>query len=142
MVSDGHWHCTNVLLEELHPRAELVSGHPRRLYMGHGIAPEGVVVKEGLGRQAARSLHPETARQRIRSGARRSIERLANIPVMRLVGGIDLEVDFVTTAMADSCERVPGVKRLGSRTVGYTSEDYVEVYMLMLALVDLAAMAV
>jgi len=219
IVSDGHWTCTNLLPEELHSRAELVSGYPRRLYMGQGMGSgfdaaflvgyhasagtpdavldhsyadpnlvmavrlngkaqsegslngylcgayhcpvvlitgdaaavsemhrfvvelEGVIVKEGLGRQAARSLHPEEARARIRSGARRAIERLAEIPVMRFDGRIEMEVDFVSPAMADSCERVPCVKRLAARTVGYASDDYVEVYMLFLALVDLARAA-
>jgi D-amino peptidase len=216
VVSDGHWTCANLLPEELHPRAELVSGYPRRLYMGAGMGPgfdaaffvgyhaaagtpdavldhsyadqrvvqqvrlggvpqcegsltgylcgtfdcpvalftgdaaavsqmhefvlevEGVVVKEGLGRQAARSLHPQVARDRIRSAAARAIERLCNVPVMRLQGPARLEVDFVTAAMADSCERVPCVTRLGPRTVGYTSDEYVDVYDLFLALVDLA----
>jgi len=103
---------------------------------------EGVVVKEGLGRQAARSLHPQVARDRIRAGAARAIERLRNIPVMRLHGAVELEVDFVSTAMADSCERVPDVARLGPRTVGYASEEYVDVYNLLLAMVDLASAAV
>jgi D-amino peptidase len=216
VVSDGHWNCTNVLPEALHPRAELVSGYPRSLYMGTGMGPgfdaaffvgyhaaagtpdavldhsyapfrvvhevrlggvpqsegslngylcgafdcpvalftgdaaavsqmhefvlevEGIVVKEGLGRQAARSLHPTVARERIRAGATRAIERLSNIPAMRLDGAVALEVDLVSAAMADSCERVPCVTRLGPRTVGYTSEEYVDVYRLFLALVDLA----
>jgi len=43
--------------------------------------------------------------------------------------------------MADSCERIPCVTRLGPRTVGYASEEYVEVYDLFLALVDLAMAA-
>jgi D-amino peptidase len=216
VVSDGHWTCVNVLPEELHPRAELLTGYPRRLYMGEGIGPgfdaaflvgyhaaagtpdavldhsyaeprvvhqvrlggapqsegsltgylcgafdcpvalftgdaaavsqmhelvvevEGVVVKEGLGRQAARSLHPEVARERIHAGARRAIERLANIPVMRAAAPVELEVDFVTPAMADSCERIPCVTRLGPRTIGYRSDAYIDVYRLFLALVDLA----
>lgn len=220
VVSDGHWTCVNLDPEELHPRAELVGGYPRRHYMGAGMGPgfdaaffvgyhaavgtpdavldhsyadprvvhevrlggvaqcegsltgylcgvfdcpvalftgdaaavsqmhefvlevEGVVVKEGLGRQAARSLHPQVARDRIRTGAARAIERLGNIPPMRLAGRVELEVDLVSAAMADSCERVPCVARLGPRTVGYASEDYFEVYDLFLALVDLAAAAV
>ncbi len=219
VVGDGHWNCTNLLPEELHPRAELVAGHPRRMYMGEGMGPgfdaafmvgyhaaagtrdavldhtyanwdvvrevrlggvtqsegsltgylcgvfgcpvalftgdaaavsqmhafvlevEGVVVKEGLSRQAARSLHPEVARQRIRAGAARAIERLPTIPPMRLKGRVGLEVDLGTTAMADSAERVPCVTRLGPRTVGWASDDYVEVYRLLLALVDLAEAA-
>ncbi|TMC03297.1 MAG: peptidase M55 [Chloroflexi bacterium] len=220
VVSDGHWTCVNLDPEELHPRAELVSGYPRRRYMGAGMGPgfdaaffvgyhaavgtpdavldhsyadprvvrqvrlngtpqsegsltgylcgtfdcpvalftgdaaavsqmhefvlevEGVVVKEGLGRQAARSLHPHVARERIRAGAKRAIERLDNIPPMRLEGTVELEVDLTTTAMADSCERVPCVRRLGPRTVGYATAEYVEMYDLFLALVDLAMAAV
>jgi len=220
VVSDGHWSCANLLPEELHPRAELVSGYPRRHYMAEGMGPgfdaaffvgyhaaagtpdavldhsyagwqvvrevrlggvaqsegsltgylcgtfdcpvalftgdaaavaqmhefvlevEGVVVKEGLSRQAARSPHPTVARERIRAGATRAIERLSNIPVMRLDGRAELEIDLGTAAMADSCERVPAVRRLGPRTVGCASEDYVEAYRLFLALVDLAQAAV
>jgi D-amino peptidase len=216
VVSDGHWNCTNLLPEELHPRAELVSGYPRRLNMAAGLGPgfdaafmvgyhaaagtqdavldhtyadpravlevrlggrpqsegsltgylcgqfdcpvalftgdaaavaqmhrfvlevEGVVVKEGLGRQAARSLHPQAARERIRAGAQRAIERLSNVPPMRLDGRAELEVDLGTTEMADSVERVPGIVRLGARRVGYASDDYVALYRLFLALVDLA----
>jgi len=220
IVSDGHWTCLNLLPNELHPRAELVSGYPRRFYMASGMGPgfdaaffvgyhasagtpdavldhsyadqrfvhevrlggvpqcegsltgylcgtfdcpvalftgdaaavsqmhefvlevEGVVVKEGLGRQAARSLHPQVARDRIRTGAARAIERLGNIPPMRIDGTVELEVDLVSPAMADSCERVPCVTRLGPRTVGYASSEYVDIYNLFLAMVDLAMAAV
>jgi D-amino peptidase len=219
LVSDGHWNCVNVLPDELHPRAELVNGYPRRLYMASGMGPgfdaafmvgyhasagtsdavldhtyadpnlvtavrlngavqsegsltgylcgvfdcpvalftgdaaavsqmhefvlevEGVAVKDGLGRQAARSLHPRAARERIRAGARRAVERLPNIPAMRLQGRIELEVDFVSAAMADSAARVPCVTRLSARSVGYSADDYLEVYLLFLALVDLAKAA-
>jgi D-amino peptidase len=219
VVSDGHWNCTNLLPEKLHRRAELVSGYPRRLYMGAGVGPgfdaaffigyhasagtpdavlehsyadgglvlevrlggvaqsegslngylcgcfdcpvalftgdaaavsemhrfrlevEGVVVKESLGHQAARSLHPDVARERIRAGARRAMQRLATIPPLRLEGRAELEVDFVRPAMADSAERVPGVLRVAPRTVAYAAEDYAEVYRCFLALVDLARVA-
>jgi D-amino peptidase len=219
VVSDGHWFGTNLLPEELHPAAELLSGSPRRLYMAEGMGPgfdaaffvgyhasagtrdavldhsgadprlvgevrlngaaqsegslngylcgyfdcpvalftgdaaavsemhgfllevEGVVVKESLAQQAARSLHPEVARQRIRSGARRAFQRLDNIAPMRLQGEMELQVDLLRTAMADSCERVPGVRRVGSRTVAYAGHDFVQLYKLYLALVDLAQAA-
>src|SRR5919201_3111849 len=45
---------------------------------------EGVVVKEGLGYQAARSVHPDEACGRIRTGACRALERLGNIPPLRV----------------------------------------------------------
>ena len=72
---------------------------------------------------------PEVARARIRQGARRAIERLSTIPPMRLEGRVELEIDLVTAEMADSAERVPCVTRLAPRTVGYASDDYVELYL-------------
>jgi D-amino peptidase len=219
VVNDGHWLGSNLILEELDPVAEVISGYPKPLYMCEGMAPgfdaaffvgyhgragtqdavldhsyadsrvvhevridgerqsegslngylcgafdcpvalftgdsaavsqmhefclevEGVVVKEGSGRYAARSLHPRVARERIRIAARRAIERLDNIPPMRKEGRLELQVDFVHTAGADAGERVPGVRRAAPRTLSYASDDYVAVYRLYLALVDLAAHA-
>lgn len=103
---------------------------------------EGVVVKEGMGRYSARSLHPEIARERIRVGARRAIERLHNIPPIRFEGRTELEVDVFYPVMADLCERIPGVRRLGPKTVAYATEDYMELFKCFLALVTLASSAV
>jgi len=104
------------------------------------VGLEGVVVKESLGPCAARSLHPEVARERIRSGARRAVERLGTIPPLRLEGQLELEVDVAHPAMADSAERVPGVRRLGPCTLRWVSDDYVELYRCLSALVDLAGL--
>jgi D-amino peptidase len=103
---------------------------------------EGVVVKEGIGRYSARSLHPTVARQRIREAAKRAIERLDNIPPLRAEGRLDLEVDLVHPVMADVCERIPAVERRGPRTVGYASEDYLDVFKLFLALGSIGSTAV
>jgi len=78
---------------------------------------EGIVVKEGVSRYSARSLHPSVARARIREGAKRAIERLENIPPLVQEGRIEIEVDLFHTAMADVCEWIPGIERRGSRTV-------------------------
>ena len=106
------------------------------------LTVEGIVVKEGLGRYSARSLHPTVARQRIRDGAKRAIERLENIQPLRQEGGLDLEVDLVSPVVADVCERIPAVERRGPRTVGYAGDDYLEVFKLFLALGSIGGTAV
>jgi D-amino peptidase len=103
---------------------------------------EGVVVKEGIGRYSARSLHPTVARQRIREGAQRAIERLENVPVFKQEGSLDLEVDLVHPVIADVCERIPGLERRGPRTVGFVGDDYLEVFKLFLALGSIGSTAV
>ena len=99
---------------------------------------EGVVVKEGLGFESARSLHPDEACSRIRTGACRALERLANIPPLRVEGRAEMEIDFTNPGGADRAELVWGVRRESDLTVAFVSQDYLEVFKLMLALVTLA----
>ena len=103
---------------------------------------EGVVVKEGVSRYSARSLHPSVARARIREGAKRAIERLENIPPLVQEGKLDLEVDLFHAVMADVCEWIPGIERRGPRTIGYASDDYLEVFKLFLAVTTIAGTAI
>ncbi len=219
VVNDGHWNGNNLLLEELNPAVEVVTGHGRPLSMAEGMGPnfdaaffvgyhasagtldavldhtyadpaqvmevrlngrpqsegslngyvcgafdcpvalftgdstavsqmheyclevEGVVVKEAVGREAARSLHPSVAQARIRTGARRALERLSNIPALAPAATSEFEVDFQSVALAEACLRIPGVRREGPRTVAFGSADYLEAFRLFLALVDLAGTA-
>jgi D-amino peptidase len=99
---------------------------------------EGVVVKEGLGYQTARSLHPDEACNRIRTAACRALERLHNIPPLHVGGRAEMEIDFTNPGGADRAELIWGVRRLSDLTVAFGGDDYLDVFKLMLALVSLA----
>lgn len=101
-----------------------------------GTAVETVVVKEAVGRFAARSLAPSVACQRIRAGATGALER-KHTP-FTFEPPIRLEVDFVVSQMADLAELVPGARRIGGRSVGYTGDDYREVFRAWRAMYNLA----
>jgi D-amino peptidase len=214
LVNDSHWLTRNLLAEELHPEAELLSGGPKRLSMMEGIQSgfdaamfigyharagtrhaiidhtytsrvyearingrpvgelalnaamagvhgvpvalvsgdqalaaetrsllgdgvEAVVVKEAVGRFAARSLAPSVACQRIREGAATALKR--NHTPFAFVTPIRLEVDFILSQMADMAELVPGSERTGGRTVGYTAPEYQEVFQAWRAMYNLAS---
>ena len=219
VVSDGHWNGRNLLAEEMHPVAEVLTGSARPLGMCQGIGPgfdaaffigyhaaagsrdgtlahtydsplavtevrlngkvqseaalnaavcgyfecplalvsgdataisqahdvvlevEGVTVKEATGGHSGRSCHPAEARDRIRAGARRAIQRLDSIPLARVESPVELQMVFTTAAMADQCGQVPDVRRTADTTVCYRAEDYLQVFQLMLALTTLAAAA-
>ena len=213
VVNDSHWLMRNLLAEELNPKAELMSGGPKRLSMVEGIdggfdaamfvgyhakagtrnatidhtytsrvyearingqpvgelalnaamaglhgvpvalvsgdqalaaeakallgsALETVVVKEAVGRFAARSLAPSVACQRIRAGAAAALKR-KHAP-FTFKPPIRLEVDFGVSQMADMAELVPGSSRTGGRTVSYTADDYREVFRAWRAMYNLA----
>lgn len=102
-----------------------------------GQSVETVVVKEAVGRFAARSLTPTLACERIRVGATAALRRSHR--AFTLPAPIQLEVDFVETQMADMAELVPGSVRTAGRRVSYTGDDYREVFRAWRAMYNLAS---
>jgi D-amino peptidase len=213
VVNDSHWLMMNLLAEELHPAAELLSGGPKlrsmvegveegfdaalfvgyhaRAGVGHAVidhtytdgvheariggrpvgelglnaafagtygvpvalvsgdqslaaeardllggAVETVVVKHAVGRFAARSVAPSVACGLIREGTIAALGRRHE--PFRFPAPIRLEVEFARTQMADMAELVPGSVRTSGRTVGFTHDDYREVFRAWRALYNLA----
>jgi D-amino peptidase len=213
LVNDAHWLMRNILAEELHEAAELMSGGPKPLSMMQGIelgfdaallvgyhgragtphavidhtytdrvhgvrlngrpvgelglnaalagayevpvalvtgdqaiaaealdllpGVETVIVKEAVGRSAARSVAPAVARSRIRHGVVRALRRKHQPFVVQ--PPITLEVMFAGTGMADMAELVPGATRVDGRTLRYVHDDYREAFRAWRALYNLAA---
>jgi D-amino peptidase len=102
-----------------------------------GAGVETVVVKEAVGRFAARSLAPAVACDRIRVGAAAALKRKHQPYTLK--PPIRLEVDFIVSQMADMAELVPGSVRTGGRSVSYTGGDYPEVFRAWRAMYNLAA---
>jgi D-amino peptidase len=102
-----------------------------------GDQVETVVVKQSVGRFAARSLAPTVACQRIRTGAAAAL-RKKHVP-FTFDSPIGVEVDFVESHMADMAELVPGSHRVGGRTVRYSGSDYLEVFRAWRAMYNLAS---
>jgi D-amino peptidase len=89
---------------------------------------EGVVVKEALGFHSARTLTPAAAQARIREGARRAVERLAQGDFQPLEPSRDpvLELTFQAYRPAEVLAYLPVVERAGARTIRYRAADMVE----------------
>jgi len=217
LVNDSHWTMRNLLAEELHEAAELLSGGPKPRSMMEGIdggydaalcigyhgragtraaildhtytdrlidvrlngrsvgelglnaalagvfdvpvvlvsgdaalATEAhdllgdevatVIVKEAVGRHAARSLAPAVACRRIREAATKALKRKGAKP-FRVEAPITLEADFSKTVEADMAELVPGSMRTSGRTVAFTHHDYKEVFRAWRAMHNLAGVS-
>ncbi len=102
---------------------------------------EAVEVKRAIDKYTALSLHPTRAQEAIREGARRALGRLADFTAYTVGSPTTLRVAWNSTSIAALCENIPGVKRVGSREVEYTSADYVELYRLLRVMLSLAASA-
>lgn len=90
----------------------------------HAFLPdcEGVVVKEGISRFSARSIHPVRARELIEQGVRRALRDRDRKQLLKLTEPLTMEIDYFCSAGADTASLVPGVKRISPRTVSFTGD--------------------
>jgi D-amino peptidase len=84
---------------------------------------ELVVVKESFTRFGASNLHPEMAQAMITDGARRAVERVADVKPPSISLPATLEVEVQTADMAEVASWVRGAERTGVRTVSIRGED-------------------
>jgi len=100
---------------------------------------ETVTVKEGVGRFAARCLSPSKARALIEKGATRAIKNISKFKPYRIKPPIKMDVSFIHTGMTEMAELLPGAKRINGRTVSFFSDNYLEAFKALRAMITLAA---
>lgn len=89
-----------------------------------------VATKEGIDRFSAKLIPPEESRTLIRNGAKEAVLNLRSFKPKRLIPPIRLEIDFTGPTMATICSFIPGVERIGPRTISYDHQDYRTIYNL------------
>jgi D-amino peptidase len=101
---------------------------------------ERIVVKTGSGGNAAASFHPTFARDLIRSGAERAVQRAVAGELQPLIVDtpVVIEIDYRNAVAADYAAIVPGAERVGDRGVRFEAADAVTAYRGFLAGVRLA----
>jgi D-amino peptidase len=102
---------------------------------------ETVVVKWAIGRLAARTMHPERARSSIREAATRVVGHARRYRPYIVDAPVRIEMDTVTTAVADAAAVVPGAVRTGPRTIAFEANDADTAFRAMIALVRLGGTA-
>jgi D-amino peptidase len=104
------------------------------------LGPELVTapVKEAMGRMAARLLPAEEARNRLKEAAMEALSKKDKIAPFRLNPPCAFEVEFNNSAQAELPALLPEVKRLNPRAVTFSTNDYLEGFKLMRAIIALA----
>jgi D-amino peptidase len=104
---------------------------------------ERVVVKDSITRFAARSLHPDAAREAIRRGATSAIRAVAAGRVGSTLFSLPakLEIDLMTEDMAEMATWLRSVDRSGRRTVTIEGGDALATFRAFVAVVYLTRQA-
>ncbi len=87
---------------------------------------ETVVVKEAVGRVAAKNLHPTKARALIRAAAERALKTKRAAFIVK--PPVTLRIALARSSQAEQCVLMPDVKRIAPRSVEFTHDDYAVVY--------------
>ncbi len=102
-------------------------------------APHGVVVKRGISRFSAESLHPSIACARIYEGAKEALTtaKPASAPTFPMETRVELT--FLTADMAEMASWVRGVERVAgqSRTIAFQGANTLDLFHTFVAIVYL-----
>jgi D-amino peptidase len=122
----------------------LVAGDDATCREGRALVSDIVTVKtkDATGRFSAKMIHPSRVQEALREGAARAVGIAPTLKPLVAKGSNEIELVFLTSAMADMAELIPATRRSGARAVAYASRDYLELYKAMLAMVRIAPAAV
>lgn len=88
---------------------------------------ETAVVKMGISQFTAHHMPVASARDLIQKTSQIAVTRVAEIPVPKMADFFELEIDFSLSEIAHLCSFIPGVERIGGRTIRFGSKDYQQV---------------
>jgi D-amino peptidase len=122
----------------------LVAGDGATCREARALVPECVTVKtkDATGRFSAKMLHPQRVQELLQVAAAKAMDVARDAKAVRPKARNEIDVMFLTSAMADMAELIPGTRRSGPRAVAYASRDYLEMYKALLAMVRIAPSAV
>jgi D-amino peptidase len=103
-----------------------------------GADLETVVVKEAMGRAAAKSLHPTKVHALIRDAAARAVASRKKRAPFTFKSPITLRLALARSSQAERCLMMPNVKLISPRVVEFTHADYAVLYNAFRALMVLA----
>lgn len=88
---------------------------------------ERVITKWAITQWSAKNLNPKVSQERIKAGAKQALARLPEMKPFLPSKPVRFEVDFTHPIHAQLAGDLPGVERIGGRTLAYTGPSMIEV---------------
>ena len=90
-----------------------------------------VVTKTAIGSDAARMLHPQVVRERLKQTIKEALANLGSAKPLRVTEPVTVRYRFDETTRADVVEIIPGVHRLDGTSVEFQSKTMREAYAMV-----------
>lgn len=120
----------------------LISGDDEVLKEAKNLSPEIEILltKIRRGRFSAENISFKKIEKEIDKKVKNALKKFISgrIKPLKINGKINLEIDFINSAMADIAEIMPGSKRISARTISYKAKNIVEAFMAMRTWIILA----
>ena len=107
----------------------LITGDRKAVEEARTISAEvtGVSVKEGLGRNGSRFMHPRKVRPLIEESANNALKRIDKLIPFKIESPIEVKVEYSSVLIAEQKRILPNIEMADSRTVIYRGSDLLEV---------------
>ena len=121
----------------------LVSGDRTTLEEARRNLPWAVTVetKASIGYFAADCLSPAVVCSALEEAGARAVRGLKEMKPFVMAPPVEMEIDTMRTSQADMIELVPGMRRIGARSVAYRADDFAEIYRALMAVIYIGAAA-
>ncbi len=107
-----------------------ISGDKAVANEAHKICPNivSIAVKEAVGRNAAKCIHPEKARLLIREGIKEALKKRDSVEPFIFKSPITAHIKYVHSVMADVVDFMPSAERVDGTTVKFVLNDYIKAF--------------
>lgn len=93
--------------------------------------------KNGIGRYSAQTFNMERIKKAYSKEISKMIENIDSFKAFHPDSINELQVDLVNTVIADGVSFVPGLERISGRTVKYVSDNYLDLFKMILTIASL-----
>jgi len=99
---------------------------------------ETVAVKEAISRTAAKCLHPNKARQKIKEAVPKALGKKTSIQPFVFDPPVQFDIRYTGEIMADAVAFMPSAERMDGQTIRFVQDDYLKAFGAFRASVSIA----
>jgi len=100
---------------------------------------ETIVVKKAISRYSAHNFSKDIVRELYRTKIANAINNIKQSPVVKYVGNVTMDIEFSREVMSEQAMLLPEAIRIDEKTIRLESDDYINLFMMFRACLNLGS---